>query len=67
MLTVTEDQIRECMRFYAERMKMVVEPAGCLALAAARYSGIDLKGKRVGIMISGGNVDLENYGRLLSN
>ena len=42
-------------------MKMIVEPAGCIGLAAVRYSGIDLKGKKVGVLISGGNVDLDKY------
>jgi threonine dehydratase len=39
-------------------MKMVVEPTGCLSYAAACHSGLDLKGKRVGFIVSGGNVDL---------
>ena len=46
------------MRFYAERMKIVVEPTGALSLAAI-HAGLPLKGKRVGIVISGGNVDLQ--------
>ena len=53
------------MRFYAERMKIVVEPTGALSLAGARYSGLDLKGARVGVLISGGNVDLGRYAQLL--
>jgi threonine dehydratase len=54
------------MRFYAERMKIVVEPTGSLSLAAAIHGGLPLKGKRVGIVISGGNVDLERFASLLS-
>jgi threonine dehydratase len=54
------------MRFYAERMKIVVEPTGCLSLAGAEHSGLDLKGARVGIIISGGNVDLARYAGLLN-
>lgn len=47
-------------------MKMVIEPTGCLGLAGAQYSGIDFKGKRVGVMISGGNVDLERFAKLIT-
>ncbi|MEY2657171.1 MAG: L-threonine dehydratase catabolic TdcB [Pseudomonadota bacterium] len=54
------------MRFYAERMKMVVEPTGCLTLAAACHAGLDLKGQRVGLVISGGNVDLPRFAQLLA-
>jgi threo-3-hydroxy-L-aspartate ammonia-lyase len=52
------------MKFYAERMKMIVEPTGCLSLAGAKASGIDLEGARVGIVISGGNVDLARFAQL---
>jgi threonine dehydratase len=54
------------MRFYAERMKMVVEPTGCLSLAAAIQASEQLQGQRVGIIVSGGNVDLGRYAQLLS-
>jgi threonine dehydratase len=54
------------MRFFASRMKLVVEPTGCLSFAAARKMKSDLKGKRVGVLISGGNVDLDRYCALLS-
>jgi threonine dehydratase len=46
------------MRFFAERMKMVVEPTGCLGAAAALQGVVDLRGRRVGIILSGGNVDM---------
>ena len=49
------------MRFFATRMKIVVEPTGCLSFAAVRRMKDALQGKRVGIVISGGNVDLENF------
>ena len=62
MLTVTDLQLIETMRFFAERMKMIVEPTGCLGAAAALSGGLDLKGKRVGVIISGGNVDLPQFG-----
>jgi threonine dehydratase len=44
---------------------MVVEPTGCLGMAAVRHSGKALEGKRVGVIVSGGNIDLERYARLL--
>ena len=64
--TVSDGQLITTMRFFAERMKQVVEPTGCLA-AAAVLEGVlgDLSGARVGIIVSGGNVDLSQYGRAL--
>jgi threo-3-hydroxy-L-aspartate ammonia-lyase len=65
ILTATDAQLVECMRFFAERMKLVVEPTGCLALAGALHGGLDLRGRRVGVIVSGGNVDLQRYGQYL--
>lgn len=65
VLTVTDDQLVHAMRFFAERMKLVVEPTGCLGFAGARYGGIDLQGKRVGVILSGGNVDLPRFAQLV--
>lgn len=65
ILTVSDAQLIEAMRFYAERMKMVVEPTGCLSLAAACHAGLPLQGQRVGVLISGGNIDLQRYAQLL--
>lgn len=62
--TATDDELIQCMRFFAERMKMVVEPTGCLSFAAARRA--DIAGKRVGVIVSGGNVDLARYGAWLA-
>ena len=67
IVTATDAQLVDCMRFYAERMKLVVEPTGALSLAGARHSGLDLRGARVGILISGGNVDLARYAQLLAH
>jgi threonine dehydratase len=67
IVTVTDAQLVEAMRFYAQRMKLVVEPTGCLSLAAAFHAGLDLRGKRVGIIVSGGNVDLARYAQLLTS
>jgi threonine dehydratase len=54
------------MRFFATRMKLVVEPTGCLGFAAARAMKSQLAGLRVGVLISGGNVDVERFGALLA-
>ena len=59
ILTVSDAQLVDGMRFFAERMKLVVEPTGCLGLAAARAMASELKGLRVGVVVSGGNVDLD--------
>lgn len=47
-------------------MKMIVEPTSYLSLAVARQFGDKLKGKKIGIIISGGNVDIAQYGRFLA-
>ena len=66
ILTVSDVQLVQAMRFFAERMKMVVEPTGCLAFAAACAAGEAIRGQRIGVIVSGGNVDLARYGALLS-
>ena len=59
MLTVTDAELLKSMFFLWERMKIVVEPTGALAAAALLENKIDAKGKRVGIVLSGGNVDMK--------
>jgi len=66
VLTVSDAQLVDEMRFFASRMKIVVEPTGCLGFAAARAMREQLKGKRVGVIISGGNVDMERFCTLLA-
>ncbi|WP_395055450.1 threo-3-hydroxy-L-aspartate ammonia-lyase [Polaromonas sp.] len=66
ILTVSDAQLVEAMRFFAERMKMVVEPTGCLAFAGACADAAAIRGMRVGVIISGGNVDLARYAALLA-
>lgn len=66
VLTVSDAQLVETMRFFATRMKLVVEPTGCLAAAAALQGAIDLRGQRVGVIVSGGNVDLQRFCALLA-
>ncbi len=66
IVTVSDGQLIETMKFFAERMKMVVEPTGCLAAAAAMSGAVRIEGKKVGVLISGGNVDLDAFARLVS-
>ncbi|MFT4192524.1 MAG: threo-3-hydroxy-L-aspartate ammonia-lyase [Comamonas sp.] len=63
VLTATDAQLVERMRFFAERMKLIVEPTGCLGAAAAVQLKEQLRGKRVGVLVSGGNVDITSLGR----
>ena len=66
IFTVSDAQLVEAMRFFAERMKMVVEPTGCLAFAGAIAAGRAIEGQRVGVVVSGGNVDLSRFAALLA-
>jgi len=66
IVTVSDAQLVEAMRFAAARMKMVVEPTGALAMAAAMQGAVDVRGKRVGIIISGGNVDIAQLANYLA-
>jgi threonine dehydratase len=61
IVTVSDAQLVASMKFFAERMKMVVEPTGCLGAAAALHGVVPVEGKKVGILISGGNVDLARF------
>jgi threonine dehydratase len=58
MLTVDDQELTRAMFFLWERMKIVVEPTGALAACALLEKKADLKGKKVGVVLSGGNVDL---------
>jgi threonine dehydratase len=64
ILTASDAMLIEGMKFFAARMKMIVEPTGCLGLAAVHQMKEELRGKRVGVLISGGNIDLERFGKL---
>ncbi|ENU80450.1 serine racemase [Acinetobacter sp. ANC 3789] len=66
ILTVSDEELINSMRFFAERMKMIVEPTGCLGFTAARMLKKELKGKRIGVIISGGNIDMTRYSQLLT-
>ncbi|WP_404994637.1 threo-3-hydroxy-L-aspartate ammonia-lyase [Cupriavidus pauculus] len=66
IVTASDAQLVQAMRFFAERMKMIVEPTGCLGLAAVTQMKEALKGKRVGVIISGGNVDIARFCELMA-
>ena len=67
VLTVSDAQLIDTMRFFATRMKLVVEPTGCLAAAALLQGAIELRGARVGVIVSGGNVDLPRFAALVGS
>jgi threonine dehydratase len=61
IVTVSEDEILDAMQFLWERMKLVVEPSGSVALAGVLSKQIDVTSRRVGIIVSGGNIDLNGF------
>ena len=65
ILTVPDDALVDGMRFMASRCKLVVEPTGCLALAGVLARRESLAGQRVGVIVSGGNVDLDRFASLV--
>ena len=65
ILTVDDGALVDAMKFFASRMKIMVEPTGCLGAAALFSRQIDLQGKKVGVVISGGNLDLLRFAALL--
>ena len=65
--TVSDAQLVRTMKFFAERMKLVVEPTGCLAAAALLEGEVQARGQRVGVILSGGNVDLARYAGFLAS
>ena len=67
IVTVTDDELITCLKFFANSLKLVVEPTGCLGLAGVLFGGIDLSSSRVGVIVSGGNVDMCKYIEFLSS
>jgi threonine dehydratase len=63
--TVTDDEIRDTMRFLFERMKLVTEPSGASALTALMTGKVDGRGKRVGVTISGGNIGVDGFCQII--
>ena len=66
IVTVSDAQLVRTMQFFAERLKQVVEPTGCLGAAALLEGVEDWRGARVGVILSGGNVDLARYAGFLA-
>ncbi len=65
VLTVSDDEIRAAMRAAFERASLVLEPSGSVALAAAIFRRLPQRGKRVGVILSGGNVDPDTFEQLV--
>ncbi|MGW9028681.1 pyridoxal-phosphate dependent enzyme [Streptomyces sp. NPDC055722] len=63
---VSDDQIRDAMRFAFERMKIVVEPSGASALAALLAHRVDRLPRRVGVIVSGGNISTDRFTGILA-
>jgi len=63
-VTVTDAEIVTAMRFLFERMKLVVEPSGASALAAILAGKVGVRGQRVGVTLSGGNIDVARFGEV---
>jgi len=66
IITVTDAELVAAMRFLWERMKLVVEPTGALAAAGVLSGAVDVRGRRVGIVLSGGNADLKAMAALFA-
>ena len=60
IVTVSEDEIIDATRKLWERMKLVVEPSGAVPLAAVLSGRLEVRGLRIGLILSGGNVDLDH-------
>jgi len=65
ILTASDDQLVDAMRTFAATLKVIVEPTGALGLAGFRTIAEQLQGKRVGIIVSGGNVDIARFAKLV--
>jgi threonine dehydratase len=67
VVTVTDAQIVAAMRFAFERLKLVVEPSGASAFAALLAGRYAAEGRRVGVVLSGGNIGADAFGALLAS
>ena len=65
IITVSEMEIIEAMRFLWERMKIIVEPSGAVPLAVLMSKKVSVENKKVGVILSGGNIDVEPFFQLL--
>ncbi len=66
VLTAADDELVAAMRVFAATLKIVVEPTGCLGFAAVRRRAAELAGQRVGVVVSGGNIDLPRFATLIT-
>jgi len=66
IVTVPDAALIASMTFFAERMKLIVEPTGCLGAAAVFSGAFHAPGERVGVLLSGGNVDLARFAALVA-
>lgn len=66
VITVSDDEIIEAMRFAFERMNVVLEPSGACALAAVLSGRVDVSAQRTGVTLSGGNIGVERFVSLMS-
>jgi threonine dehydratase len=66
-LVVTDEEVKHAMRVAFQQFKIVLEPGGAAALAAALYNKVDLKGKNVVVVASGGNVDASLFAEIINN
>jgi threonine dehydratase len=66
ILTATDAELVDSMRVFAGYLKIVVEPTGCLGFAAVRNRADQLPRQRIGVIVSGGNVDLDRFAALLA-
>lgn len=67
IVTASDGDLVEAMRIFASVMKVVVEPTGCLGFAAVRNLADQLHGQRIGVIVSGGNIDLDRLARLFAS
>ena len=65
VVTVTDDEIVAAMRFAFERLRLVLEPSGASALAALLHRKVDAAGRRTGVVLSGGNIDIARFRSLV--
>ena len=66
VVTVTDDEIKVAMRLAFERMKLVIEPSGASSLAALMHGKVLHAGRRIGVIISGGNVDPKTFAQIIA-
>ncbi len=66
VVTVSDAEIVTAMRFAFERLKLVLEPSGAASLAALLFGKVQTRGKHVGVILSGGNVDAHTFANLIA-